>query len=154
MPAVAAAVGAAAGLEGRCGAGTVRSKPITHEARMRLIPRQIHAIRQFVHSRLGEDARLWLFGSRVDEQRRGGDVDLLAEPARPVPLTQWLACRSALADALDLKVDLLLRQPGEPDQPIYRIARATGVPLWPSGSMASSGRCRKELRSCSATTSA
>ena len=96
---------------------------------MRLTPQQIHAIRQQVRSRMGDDARLWLFGSRTDDQRRGGDVDLLAEPARPVPLTQWLACRSALADALDLKVDLLLRQPGDPDQPIHRIARATGVPL-------------------------
>lgn len=96
---------------------------------MRLSPQQLQTIRQLVHSRLGDDARLWLFGSRVDDQRRGGDVDLLAEPARPVSLTQWLSCRSALADALDLKVDLLLRQPADPEQPIHRIARATGVLL-------------------------
>ncbi|MDT7835856.1 nucleotidyltransferase domain-containing protein [Aquabacterium sp. OR-4] len=96
---------------------------------MRLTTPQINTIRHLVRSRMGHDARLWLFGSRLDDARRGGDVDLLAEPARPVELAQWLACRSALADALDLKVDLLLRQPHEPEQPIHRIARSTGVAL-------------------------
>jgi predicted nucleotidyltransferase len=96
---------------------------------MRLNAEQTLAIRHAINAHLGEGARVWLFGSRVDDRRRGGDVDLLAEPQCPVPLSSTLACRSALGDALDLKVDLLVRQPGEPEQPIHRIARETGEPL-------------------------
>jgi predicted nucleotidyltransferase len=96
---------------------------------MRLSPQQVHNIQHLVSSQLGADTRLWLFGSRADDGRLGGDVDLLAEPGRPVPLLQTLACRMKLAEALDLKVDLLVRQPGEAEQPIHRIARTTGLPL-------------------------
>ena len=96
---------------------------------MRLNPQQIRSIQRLVSKQLGADTRLWLFGSRADDQRLGGDVDLLAEPTQPVALMQTLACRVKLADALDLKVDLLVRQPGEPEQPIHHIARATGLPL-------------------------
>jgi hypothetical protein len=39
-----------------------------------------------------------------------------------------LRCKVALADALDLNVDLVVQQPGL-DLPIHRIARRSGVLL-------------------------
>jgi len=77
---------------------------------------------------MGPQARIWLFGSRVDDGRRGGDVDLYVEPEWPPSLEARLRCKSALADALDLNVDLVVQQPGR-DLPIYRIAKQSGVPL-------------------------
>jgi uncharacterized protein len=95
---------------------------------MRLTTDQVEAIRQRIRSHLGPHARIWLFGSRVDDSRRGGDVDLYVEPETPPGLAARLRCRSALADTLDLNVDLIVQQPGR-DLPIYRIAKHSGVTL-------------------------
>ena len=69
-----------------------------------------------------------MFGSRVDDSLRGGDVDLYVEPETPPGLASRLRCKSALADALDLNVDLIVQQPRR-DLPIYRIAKQSGVAL-------------------------
>ena len=95
---------------------------------MRLTPDQAEAIRSGIRLHLGGQSRIWLFGSRVDDQRRGGDVDLYVEPESPPTLMDRLRCKVALADALDLNVDLIVQQPGS-DLPIYCIARRHGVPL-------------------------
>jgi predicted nucleotidyltransferase len=95
---------------------------------MRLSQDQVNTIRTRIHEVMGEGSRIWLFGSRVDDTRRGGDVDLYVMPSRPVALEQELRCRGALADALDLGVDLVIARPGE-ERPIERIARRTGTPL-------------------------
>lgn len=95
---------------------------------MRLTPEQAEAIRQRIRGCMGPQARIWLFGSRVDDGRRGGDVDLYVEPELPPSLEARLRCKSALADALDLNVDLVVQQSGR-DLPIYRIAKQSGVPL-------------------------
>ena len=95
---------------------------------MRLTPDQAQAIRQRIHTHMGQHARIWLFGSRVDDSRRGGDVDLYVEPETAPDLTARLRCKSELADALDLNVDLIVQQPDQ-DLPIYRIAKRSGVRL-------------------------
>ena len=77
---------------------------------------------------MGQQSKIWLFGSRVDDQRRGGDVELYVEPESVPSLVGRLLCKSALADVLDLTVDLIVQQPGR-DLPIYRIARRSGVAL-------------------------
>ena len=46
---------------------------------MRLTPAQIDTIQSTVHAVLGDGAVVSLFGSRLDDSRRGGDVDLLIE---------------------------------------------------------------------------
>ena len=79
---------------------------------MRLTPDQAQAIRQRIRSHMGAQARIWLFGSRVDDGRLGGDVDLYVEPETAPDLTTRLRCRGELADALDLNVDLIVAQPG------------------------------------------
>ena len=95
---------------------------------MRLTPDQAQAIRQRIHTHMGQHARIWLFGSRVDDSRRGGDVDLHVEPETAPDLTARLRCKSELADALDLNVDLIVQQPDQ-DLPIYRIAKRSGLRL-------------------------
>ena len=64
---------------------------------MRITPEQIAAIRIGVTQLAGDAARVWLFGSRVRDEARGGDVDLLVEPdvavAEPAQLSARLASR-------------------------------------------------------------
>ena len=72
--------------------------------------------------------RIQLFGSRVADIRCGGEVELYVEPETELDPMARLRCKNALADALDLNVDLFVQRPGR-DLPIYRIARQSGVAL-------------------------
>jgi hypothetical protein len=47
----------------------------THPA-MRLTPAQIDTIKSTAQAVLGEGAQVWLYGSRLDDQRKGGDLDI------------------------------------------------------------------------------
>jgi hypothetical protein len=46
---------------------------------MRLTNTQIDIIRKATSQNFGEDALVWPFGSRLDDTKRGGDVDLYFE---------------------------------------------------------------------------
>ena len=46
---------------------------------MRLCTDQVATMRQEALNLAGDSARVWLFGSRVHDEARGGDVDLLIE---------------------------------------------------------------------------
>jgi predicted nucleotidyltransferase len=83
---------------------------------MRINGQQAQAISDNVHRYLGEHARIWLFGSRLDAKKRGGDVDIYVEAA-PHALMDELRCKIQLEEALDLPVDLIVRPNGD-DAPI------------------------------------
>lgn len=95
---------------------------------MRLTSTQHKHILQVTHQNFGADANVWLFGSRVDDARRGGDVDLYVETAQASTLLSALRCKIALEESLDLHVDLVVREYGK-DKPIYQIAKKQGVRL-------------------------
>lgn len=95
---------------------------------MRLTPSQQQCIREATRQFFGQDARVWLFGSRVDDRRRGGDVDLYVETAPVDSLLTSLRCKLAIEDGLDMRVDLLVNDEGI-EKPIYAIAKKTGVRL-------------------------
>lgn len=94
---------------------------------MRLSPEQVQSITQSVRQYFGSLADIWLFGSRVDDRKRGGDVDLYVE-APSIPLMREVRCKIQLAEALEIPVDLIVRPVGD-SSPIARIAKKEGVPL-------------------------
>jgi hypothetical protein len=47
---------------------------------MRLTTRQQSTLQAAVRQHFGPKARLWLFGSRVDDGARGGDFDVMVQP--------------------------------------------------------------------------
>ena len=99
---------------------------------MRLTAAQADIIRQTARRRFGDGVRVWLFGSRVDDSARGGDIDLLVEigTAPDNAFRESIAFETDLQLALgDQKIDILLRHPGISEAPIHRIARKTGVEL-------------------------
>lgn len=96
---------------------------------MRLTEDEQSVIKRIVAGTFGDDAVLWLFGSRVDDAKRGGDVDLYVVPVQQDGLFEKrVACMGKLETALPYPVDLVVREPGR-DLPIYRIALAQGVRL-------------------------
>jgi predicted nucleotidyltransferase len=99
---------------------------------MRLTSEQASIIHQAAHRRFDVNARVWLFGSRVDDNARGGDIDRMIEaPTAPDnDFRDSLALETDLQNALgDQKIDILLFHPGNQETPIHRIAKETGFEL-------------------------
>lgn len=99
---------------------------------MRVTPEQIAAIRHNVALLAGVDARVWLFGSRVHDDARGGDVDLLLELDAPVDEPALLAARLAAKVSRAMygrKVDVLIKAPNLLLQPIHSVAITEGIRL-------------------------
>lgn len=99
---------------------------------MRLTSTQIDLIRSTARQLLGDRVRVTLFGSRVNDALKGGDVDLLVEMpeaiAEPAVISARMASRLSRAMA-GRKVDVVLKAPNLKGQPIHEIAANTGVLL-------------------------
>jgi hypothetical protein len=80
----------------------------------------------------GPDAVVRLFGSRVDDSKRGGDVDL--HVVLPRALDDWRT-RYRFIDRVqdrsddDRKIDLILLEPGKPLGRIDDVALRDGIVL-------------------------
>ena len=99
---------------------------------MRLSETERKVLLDAAHRHFGALAAVWLFGSRVRDDARGGDIDLLIETPEPVPnpLAASLAAEAEIQSALDdPKVDILVTSQQQASHPIHRIARSTGVRL-------------------------
>ena len=77
---------------------------------MRLSATQTQTILHCVRQQFGADAAVMLFGSRLDDAARGGDVDLLVESQSPPTLRQRSLAKMALERALNLSVDIVAMQ--------------------------------------------
>lgn len=91
---------------------------------MRVAPETLAQALQVIHRRLGE-AHVWLFGSRLQDTARGGDIDLYVEAPHPVSAVAVARVRGDLADALGCHIDLVVND-GRRNEPIYAIAREQG----------------------------
>ena len=99
---------------------------------MRLTADQVQAIKHTANTVLGDGARVILFGSRVDDSKKGGDIDLLFET------DEQIANRTATIGALyvalirqlgDRKIDVFLKDANTPPVQVLRIAQQTGIDL-------------------------
>lgn len=73
---------------------------------MRLQPKEIAAIKDIILA-VDPDAEIFLYGSRVDDIKSGGDIDLLVM-SQVIDFNKKLAVSARLFEALDeQKVDLM-----------------------------------------------
>lgn len=101
---------------------------------MRLDEWQARRIREAAERHFGAGTRVWLFGSRVDDTAKGGDIDLYIEPALSSPdelVDAKLALLAELHRCLgEQKIDIVIRRPGAAEElPIHHVARETGIRL-------------------------
>ena len=96
---------------------------------MRLSPDQTRGILQCVRQHFGADAGVMLFGSRLNDGARGGDIDLLVESPSPPSLMQRARATMALEAALNLPVDIVATQRGTLGSAFARIARSRAQSL-------------------------
>ncbi len=97
---------------------------------MRLNDFEIEKIKEVYQNIFGGGA-LYLFGSRLDDTQKGGDIDLYIVPPRNIPnLTErkidfLVALKSTIGEQ---KIDVVIDR-GE-DRPIDRVAKSEGILLW------------------------
>ena len=99
---------------------------------MRLTESQIHDIKAIIEAEVGAEASVFVFGSRTDDSKKGGDLDLMVRiptrVERPALLSAKLS--TLISDVMHgLKVDVILQSPTTRVAPIHRIARETGIQI-------------------------
>mgnify|MGYP001560177528 CR=1 FL=1 len=99
---------------------------------MRLTPEARRVIKENVLDVFGPNATVRVFGSRTNDEARGGDIDLLVECGEPVRdrLRKTLTLTARLQSRLgDQRIDVIVADPQTKPQAVHEVARMTGVPL-------------------------
>lgn len=102
---------------------------------MRLTKAELLAIETAARAVLPRGARVMLFGSRTDDARRGGDIDLLIEPPKPVDASLAVDLSTRLAARLyrllgERRIDIVVAAASEADDRlIVREARRQATEL-------------------------
>jgi predicted nucleotidyltransferase len=95
---------------------------------MRLSASEVSAIREEI-GRLDPKAEVYLYGSRVDDTARGGDVDLLLI-SETLGFRDVLRLRTRILDRIGWQqLDLVVRRPDQVNEPLAALAQETGVKL-------------------------
>jgi len=107
---------------------------------MRLQPAEQDAVREACRATLPTGSRVCLFGSRLDDARRGGDIDLLVELPQPLPAEEIVERRTRFAARLyrrlgEQRIDIVVTvAEGDPSGPhdtraVVAQARQHGIEL-------------------------
>lgn len=102
---------------------------------VRLTEAEVEAIRDVMQHHVAPlgTSRLWLFGSRVDSSKRGGDIDLYLEVDADVPDALALVrdLRLALFSRIgEQRIDIIVRAPDTAPSALHELAKLEGVLLW------------------------
>ena len=94
--------------------------PRFYTAGMRLTSNEQRGIAEAARAVLPAGSRVSLFGSRVDDASRGGDIDLLVEPSDALDAEQQVRLRTRLAARLyrligERRIDIVLATSGAAD---------------------------------------
>ena len=99
---------------------------------MRLTDRQRQIIIAVVRKHFGQNAVVWLFGSRVDDCRQGGDIDILVQPENEMDKDLFIRKIRALSELKrilgDRKIDVVVEHKND-TRSIIRKAHSEGMRL-------------------------
>ena len=96
---------------------------------MRLNKEYIKAIKEVIQSRFS-DAKIYLFGSRVDDSKKGGDIDLYVEvDKKPHFLDKPQILAEIKKRIKEQKIDLVFSYPNKKEELIDKKAKQNGVVL-------------------------
>lgn len=93
---------------------------------------EISAIKNLARKHFGEDVKIVLFGSRVDDNLRGGDIDLFiykTDGDRISVRGKIEFITSLLMQIGEQRVDVILDRPELRNTPFYQTILKKGIPL-------------------------
>lgn len=100
---------------------------------MRLTEEYRKIIKETLLKHFSEGSKFYLFGSRVDDNKRGGDIDLYIETDFDDSSRAFKAKSDAHWEMMEKlgeqKIDFVVHIKGREFLPIERIAKKTGVEL-------------------------
>jgi predicted nucleotidyltransferase len=96
---------------------------------MRLSKQEISIIKKVILENIN-DAKIMLFGSRVYDDKRGGDIDIFVETNQNINLKKKLKILTKLElNGIERKVDLILKTPTSKEQKIFDTIYKEGIRL-------------------------
>lgn len=102
---------------------------------MRLNPQERNAIAQAARDVFAPGTTVLLFGSRVDDHQRGGDIDLLVETPERMTPAELVDHRTRFVSRLyrmleEQRIDAVITVRHQPDsRPVVASAKRTGILL-------------------------
>lgn len=100
---------------------------------MRLTQQQQQLIKSILLQHFGQTSLIKVFGSRINDQAKGGDIDIYIEPEIKDPdaiIEAKIKALVKLHQVLgDQKLDLVINRTGQSDLAIYKQAQETGIVL-------------------------
>lgn len=102
---------------------------------MRLNPKERDTIARAARETFAPGTAVFLFGSRTDDGRRGGDIDLLIETPQTLSPAEQVERRTRFVARIwheldEQRIDVVITAGDEPDQrPVVAAARQTGILL-------------------------
>ena len=103
---------------------------LNSDKKMRLTTEQVQHIKKHILNIYGTGTHAYLFGSRVDDNAKGGDIDIFIESDKASPLLDKLKFISLLQMSIGLqKVDVLVKTPASKHRSIFDTAKNNGVKL-------------------------
>jgi predicted nucleotidyltransferase len=99
---------------------------------MRISEYEIESIKSLAHRHFGKDVQVFLFGSRAEDQKRGGDIDLFISNPNSAQL-KIKAKVNFIADLIfqigEQKIDVVLDNPAAKNSVFFKTIYQTGIRL-------------------------
>ena len=98
------------------------------EKKVRLSQIEIQIIKKIAQEIFGKKAKVYIFGSRADLGKKGGDIDIFIETDKKTSLKEELEFLAKLElNGIERKVDLIVKNPYKKEKKIFKEAKEKGV---------------------------
>ncbi|MCX7760122.1 MAG: nucleotidyltransferase domain-containing protein [Hydrogenothermaceae bacterium] len=99
-------------------------------SKVRLSKEDIAIIKTTAKEIFGEDIKIYIFGSRANLNKKGGDIDIYIESPKEVSLQEKVKFLAKLElRGIERKVDLVIKTPQSPKKSIFQEAKQKGVEI-------------------------
>ncbi len=97
---------------------------------MRISKEDITKIKQVASEIYGDNAEIWLFGSRIDDNKKGGDIDLFIETLHQASFDDKIKFLVKIERlGIERKIDLVVKSANAKHKTIFDSAKQTGIKL-------------------------